>query len=224
MASILRHTDKNDGFAENRILYAGPNTSGGRSNGTIWVSFDEGESWPLNKTIYPGGYAYSQLVKLSDHELGVFFERDGYDNITLAKFPHSWIAGGADPLLQTEPYGSPTPGSGGVSPTLHTLGSSEAGGNITLEVQNAAPLVRAFFADSKNRTMATMNGCTLLVEPPFLSVFPLTTDASGTGHLEFSIPPHVTGHSVCVQAGILDPGAPSGSGWSSTDAVQIWFH
>ena len=223
MATILRQTDQADGFRENRILYAGPNRTSGRSNGKIWVSFDEGESWPVNRTIYSGGYAYSQLVEISDTEIGVLFERDGYDHITLAKFPHSWIARGADPLMKSDPYGHPTPGSGGVNPALQTLGTSEAGKILTLGVLDAPALSQAFIVASTARAQTFLNGCDLFVKSPFDSVFPLNLDAAGTAQLDFSTPASLSGVSVCVQAGVVDPGAPSGSGWSATGAVQIWF-
>ena len=125
--------------------------------------------------------------------------------------------------MKSDPYGHPTPGSGGVNPALQTLGTSEAGKILTLGVLDAPALSQAFIVASTARAQTFLNGCDLFVKSPFASVFPLNLDAAGTAQLDFSTPASLSGVSVCVQAGVVDPGAPSGSGWSATGAVQIWF-
>jgi sialidase-1 len=59
-----------------------------RDNLTLRISFDEGKTWAQNKVIakspegYRGDYsAYSDLVKLSDTALGVFYEKDNYKQL-----------------------------------------------------------------------------------------------------------------------------------------------
>jgi len=59
-----------------------------RDNLTLRVSFDEGKTWKISKIVakspegYKGDYAaYSDLVKLSEDRVGVFFEKDNYNEI-----------------------------------------------------------------------------------------------------------------------------------------------
>ncbi len=95
--SILRYTDPLDGY-RGRILFANPASQKARRNGTVRLSYDEGKSWPVAKTIYAGGYAYSCLAVLPDKTIGCLFERDGYKHITFARFTLKWLTGGKDEL------------------------------------------------------------------------------------------------------------------------------
>lgn len=59
-----------------------------RDNLTLRISFDEGKTWKISKIVakspegYKGDYtAYSDLVKLSEDIVGVFFEKDNYREI-----------------------------------------------------------------------------------------------------------------------------------------------
>ncbi|HWW42928.1 sialidase family protein [Pedobacter sp.] len=59
-----------------------------RDNLTLRISFDEGKTWGISKVVakspedYKGDYtAYSDLVKLSEDRVGVFFEKDNYREI-----------------------------------------------------------------------------------------------------------------------------------------------
>lgn len=83
-ASVLRFSwpgNSHDGLS--RIVFASPHGPE-RRNMSLWVSFDEGVSWPVRKLIYPGPAAYSCLVKLSDDRLGLLYEKDDYDSINFA--------------------------------------------------------------------------------------------------------------------------------------------
>ena len=65
--------------------------SSSRSNLTVWLSYDEGASWPVSKLVHPGGSAYSNLVALPDGRIGVLYEKDGYKTISLATFALDWL-------------------------------------------------------------------------------------------------------------------------------------
>lgn len=93
-ASILRYSwpeDKNHG-SKSRILFSSPRGSS-RSNLTVWLSYDEGTTWPVSKQIHAGGSAYSNLVALPDGRIGVLYEKDGYKTISLATFDLQWLEG-----------------------------------------------------------------------------------------------------------------------------------
>ena len=52
-----------EGASENRILFANPASKEARRNGTVWLSYDEGCTWPVARTVYEGSFAYSmQLI------------------------------------------------------------------------------------------------------------------------------------------------------------------
>ncbi len=93
-ASFLRYTK----FAEpdkNRLLFSNPAATA-RSNMTVKLSYDEGDSWPVAKTLYAGSSAYSCLAVLGDYSLGCLYERDSYGKITFAHFSLEWLTNGTD--------------------------------------------------------------------------------------------------------------------------------
>ena len=88
MASILRYS-----FDKNVLLYSGPDASD-RRNGTVRVSRDDGQSWPVKKVLEPGKFAYSCLTRLPDDTIGCLYEtgvKDAYETIKLALFPLDWL-------------------------------------------------------------------------------------------------------------------------------------
>jgi len=56
-----------------------------RTHGTVYVSFDGGQTWPVNRLIVPGVFAYSSLVLLPDGMVGLFYESEGYRSIRLVR-------------------------------------------------------------------------------------------------------------------------------------------
>ncbi|MEY2794908.1 MAG: Sialidase precursor [Planctomycetota bacterium] len=84
MAGLIALTDPIDGFDASRLIFCGPNSTSGRSNGHAWLSTDGGVTWPLKKQVYAGAFAYSLPCSVDCDRFGVFFEKDGYTRITLA--------------------------------------------------------------------------------------------------------------------------------------------
>ena len=93
--SILRYTSPLDG-QKSRILFANPASQEARINGTVRLSYDEGQTWPVSKTIYAGSFAYSCLTALPDGTIGLLYERDNYTKITLARFNLAWLTDNKD--------------------------------------------------------------------------------------------------------------------------------
>lgn len=79
-ASFCRYAWSDDGGS--KLLFLNPASTTGRENGTLRVSFDEGRFWPIAKTIYPGAFAYSSMVRMQDGRIGILFERDNYGAIS----------------------------------------------------------------------------------------------------------------------------------------------
>ncbi|MGI9456261.1 MAG: exo-alpha-sialidase, partial [Aeoliella sp.] len=85
MGSVLRYSFPEEG--KSRILYAGPGTKRGRSQGTVRISYDEGKTWPVAKMVDPDGYAYSCLTKLPNGDVGLLYEANGYKQIRFMRLP-----------------------------------------------------------------------------------------------------------------------------------------
>ena len=77
------------------MLFAGP-LGPGRSNGTVHLSYDDGATWPIKKTLFPGNYAYSNLVELPDGSIGNLYETDDHKHIAFARFSLETVTDGAD--------------------------------------------------------------------------------------------------------------------------------
>jgi sialidase-1 len=90
MASVLRYSFAGDGHP-GVLLYSGPDAAK-RENGTIRISNDDGKTWPIKRTLVPGSFSYSVLVKLADNSVGCLFESDG--DIRFANFDLDWIQAG----------------------------------------------------------------------------------------------------------------------------------
>ncbi len=89
MASTLRHSFPADGTA-GRLLHSGPDSTK-RERGTVYLSRDEGKTWPVKRVLYAGSFAYSVLTKFADGTVGCLFEADNYGRIVFARFPLAWL-------------------------------------------------------------------------------------------------------------------------------------
>lgn len=89
MASIFRHSFPTNG-SKSRILYSGPDSTK-RENGTVYLSYDEGKTWPVKKLLFPGSFAYSVLTALPDGTIGCLLETDNADRIIFARFTLAWL-------------------------------------------------------------------------------------------------------------------------------------
>ena len=96
-AAFLRYTDPLDG-QKSRILFSNPASTERRRNGVVRLSYDEGKTWSVSKMIYEGDFGYSCLTVLQDKTIGLLYERDGYEKITLARFDLDWLTDGKDRL------------------------------------------------------------------------------------------------------------------------------
>lgn len=98
---VIRYTSVIDGFDKNRILHTIPYRppGGGRSNVSVLISYDEGQTWPIKKVICPGGSAYSAITIDHNGDIHVFYEKDtgkdGYSNV-VASFSLDWATDGKD--------------------------------------------------------------------------------------------------------------------------------
>ncbi|MDE9367227.1 exo-alpha-sialidase [Luteipulveratus sp. YIM 133132] len=105
-----------------------------RRGATVRMSCDDGQTWPVSKAITQGSSGYSTLSHLPDGRIGLLWEREGYEYITMSRFDVSWLAGLCAPLSLTLPasHQAGTKASATVRVTNQTSGTL-APGNVTLE-------------------------------------------------------------------------------------------
>ncbi len=94
---IIRYTSTLDGQSKNRLLHTLPNDAS-RKNVTIFLSYDEGQTWPVKKTLCAGTSAYSSLTILPDGTIGAYLEEDETlpYKMVFVNFSLKWLTNGAD--------------------------------------------------------------------------------------------------------------------------------
>ncbi len=81
-ASLIRYSWPSDS-QRSTLLFANPDHPSKRKQMTIRVSYDEGRTWPVRKMIDPGSSGYCCLARLKDGRIGLLYERDNYQRLTL---------------------------------------------------------------------------------------------------------------------------------------------
>lgn len=102
---LIRYTSVNDGYDKNRLLHSVPEGSS-RKNVTVYVSYDEGESWQTKKCIVPYNSAYSSLCVLPDNTIGLYVE-EAYQNegdycTVFYNFSLNWLTDGEDDVVNID--------------------------------------------------------------------------------------------------------------------------
>ncbi|WP_350258404.1 exo-alpha-sialidase [Scrofimicrobium sp. R131] len=137
-ASIIRAFPLAEpGTPESKILlFSNANSASSRANGTIRISYDDGQTWPDSKVFQAGGMSYSTLTTLADGTIGLLYEPGG-SNIQFAKFTWNWLEPGGVTAEVAEP--GVVRGANTVSVTLSNpglAGDLEAG-TLTVEYPEA---------------------------------------------------------------------------------------
>ena len=115
MASMVRHSLARGGRGRNRLLFsnpdnleridgkAAPGAGRDRRNLTVKMSYDEGETWPVSKSIEESWSGYSDLAVLKDGTVLCFYERGRLKDdhfrtaaLTVARFKLEWLTAGKD--------------------------------------------------------------------------------------------------------------------------------
>lgn len=95
---IMSYTSTLDGYEKNRMLHSLAYASN-RSNVSMLLSYDEGQSFPVVKTVCPTPSAYSTFTVLADGTIGMYYEDGsiggGYDMVYV-RFSTEWLTDGED--------------------------------------------------------------------------------------------------------------------------------
>jgi sialidase-1 len=77
---------ENDGQLTRTIMCSLP-LPGGRNQGVIYVSYDDGHTWPRRHDLIPGFFAYSCLIQIDSKSVGLFYEANHYRDICFIRLP-----------------------------------------------------------------------------------------------------------------------------------------
>lgn len=104
---LIRYTSVNDGDDKNRLLHSVP-AGDARRNVTVYVSYDEGVTWPTNRCIVPYNSAYSSLCILPDNTIGLYveesFQGEGDYCTVFYNFSLDWLTNGEDAVVDVPEY------------------------------------------------------------------------------------------------------------------------
>jgi sialidase-1 len=112
MAGIVRYSTKASG-GKDRILFSNPDNldradgkaepgkNRDRKNVSVKLSYDEGQTWPVNKTIEPGASMYSDIAVTHAGTILCLYgsaSKPGFagDALTVARFNLEWLTDGKD--------------------------------------------------------------------------------------------------------------------------------
>ena len=112
-AGFIRYTSTLDGYTLDRLLFsnAPKPTHNDRTDLTVKMSYDEGNTWPLSKQIIEGFSAYSSMAILPDDSIAVLVERSQYQAISFIRFTLEALTDGND-TIQMENDEEPNGGCG----------------------------------------------------------------------------------------------------------------
>lgn len=96
MASLLCFSTTADSDRD-RLLFSNPAHPDVRVQGTVRMSYDDGETWPVSREVFDLVFGYSVLVKLDCKNVGLLFEEGiNTQSIQFARFPLAWLTEGDD--------------------------------------------------------------------------------------------------------------------------------
>ena len=87
---IIRYNYGADSFLLHSIPYHAHN----RENVSILVSYDEGKTWPVKRSLCPGEAGYSALTQLADGTIGCFVEEGNFQEgfqMVFYRFSPDWL-------------------------------------------------------------------------------------------------------------------------------------
>ena len=81
------------------LIYSNIDSDEGRVRGTVWASFDGGQSWPVSRLVDEGNFAYSSLAAGrtgTASEGMIYLLYEGQSGANIARFNLVWVLNGQD--------------------------------------------------------------------------------------------------------------------------------
>lgn len=98
-ASLLHYDFRAGKGSRKAMLFLNPASTTKRHNLTLRASFDNGKTWPVIRTIFPGPSAYSSLAALPDGQILCLYEAGktgAYEQIILQTISPQWLFGNSN--------------------------------------------------------------------------------------------------------------------------------
>lgn len=98
-SGLLRYSYQTS-TTKSRLIFSNNFDLQHRANGTVRISYDNGETWGVTKTVVPGYFGYSQLTRLQNGNIGMIYEpfespAQTWD-IHFVSMPLDWLSDGTD--------------------------------------------------------------------------------------------------------------------------------
>lgn len=97
-ASFIRWTSEAAGADRNRLLFSNPASVEQRTDMTVRLSYDEGQTWPVARRLAGDYCSYSCMAALPDGTVGILFEHHGpnpksqhLEQLRFARFNEAWL-------------------------------------------------------------------------------------------------------------------------------------
>lgn len=85
---------------KSRLLFAAPGGPQRRHNGKVYLSYDNGRTWPISKNLNQEKYCYSSLAHVGKNgEVGLLYETDDSKEIRFTTFTIDWLTDGKDKII-----------------------------------------------------------------------------------------------------------------------------
>ncbi|MCM1347892.1 MAG: glycoside hydrolase [Firmicutes bacterium] len=158
---------------QTRMLHSLPSHPVNRRDVSVYLSYDEGKTWPVKKQLVSGSSAYSSLTVLPDGSIGCFVEEgdnSGF-NLYFHRFSLEWLTDGADTGNNTEGHTitieTPDASRATISvfngdEEIHSGRKVPTGTTLTIQAQGVSPYIVT--AVKVNGT--TLQGNSFVVEGP----------------------------------------------------------
>lgn len=95
MGCVIRY-DPADG--KNLLLHSGSTTriKGRRSRGAVYLSQNNGKTWPTYRVYHPGSFDYSSMAVLPNGDIGILAEFDygvkgHFNDVRFVRFNLAWL-------------------------------------------------------------------------------------------------------------------------------------
>ena len=94
---IMRYAPPCEAHPHGILLHSIPADSADRRNVSIALSYDDGRTWPVRRTVWDCPAGYSSLTRLADGTIGLLSEVGDWDSgfeIRFTRLSYDWLTAG----------------------------------------------------------------------------------------------------------------------------------